>query len=123
MTPTSLDPLFPILGGTDNPSGSTAMSNPGGGVSLTPAGRPNSQSTAFYGAAGGSDTNLGGLAAVPVSGAGFEPADPGAFGQDPSGGVSRAADGSVRVSGQDEQAGTMETSPGISPTAFPEPTP
>lgn len=119
MTATNgLDPLYPYLGGNDNPSGRTDHGNPGGGVLTEPAGRPLTPTPYFlYG--GGTDTVLGGLAAVPPSGDGFEPADPGAFGEDPSGGVTLEPDGSIRISGENEQAGAEATTSGQSPAAFP----
>lgn len=113
-----LDPLTAILGGTDNPSGRTDAGNPGGGINTEPAGRPLTP-TAGLVFGGGTDTALGNLAAVPPSGAGFEPADPAAFGEDPSGGVTLEPDGTIRISGENEQAGAEATTSGQSPVAFP----
>lgn len=116
------DPGFPYGGGTDNPSGSTASTNPGGGVGVE-TGRPFTKGPAFYSTlGGGSDTNLGGLAAVPVSGAGFEAsADYGnerATGEGPG-----STTDPTREPGQDETAGATEVTPGTSPSTFPEPNP
>lgn len=124
MSPSS-DPLFPILGGTDNPSGSTASTNPGGGVMTNPAGRIPTTSPAFNSTlSGGSDVVLpAGMAAIPTSGAGFEPADLAAFGEDPSAGVTHEADGTLHVSGEGETAGAQAVTDERAPSAFPEPTP
>lgn len=122
-----LDPLTPILGGTDNPGGSTAGNNPGGGVLTEPAGGPPSGAaqTAFISKlGGGSDVVLpAGMAAIPASGAGFEAPDSGAFGEDPSGGVTREPDGTLRIHGEGETAGAEAVTDERAPSAFPEPTP
>lgn len=117
-------PNIPYFGGTDNPGDNTALASNSGAVNTEPAGRPTVASPPFQKVAGGvplSDTNLGGLQAVPPAASGFE--------QDPflreadTGGPSVRADGSVHEPGQDETIGESETTSGAAPAAFPEPTP
>lgn len=113
------EPTYPYSGGTDNPGDNTAIA--GGGVQ-TETGAPVTgvlhPSIVAGLAVGGSDYSLpAGMQAVPPSGAGFESAvdrgvDPG--GPDPITG---------RSPGQDETAGETETTPDLSPSAFPEPNP
>lgn len=120
--PNPNEPNSPYGGGTDNPGDNTALA--GGGVQ-TETGAPLTAQRPVpipaVLAQGGVDTVLpAGVQAVPPSGAGFESStDYGnERGADPGG-----PDATGREPGQDETAGETETSPGQSPTSFPEPNP
>lgn len=120
---------YPYGGGTDNPSESTAYTNPGGpsDVAAVETGTPPTHVLHPPIVAGlpqaGSDTTLGGLQAIPPSGAGFEAPDGTLIWTDTGGVTVDPVTGNVRVPGQDETVGESETTTGVSPTAFPEPTP
>ena len=131
--PNPNEPSFPYSAGTDNPGANTAIAGGPSGIAstetapLTLSGAALTASIARTPnlppgiAAGGSDTVLpGGMQAVPLVAAGFESTvDRGA---DPEGGVDPVT-GAPRQAGQDEVAGATETTPGSTPTAFPEPNP
>lgn len=129
-------PRYPYGGGTDNPSESTAYTNPGGptgvestetaplttnGLSLT-ASVPRHPGVLPGISASGTDTPT----THPNDVIGLTPASIGESavdrGADPEGGVDPLT-GAPREAGQDETAGATETTSGSSPAAFPEPTP
>ena len=132
------EPSFPFGGGSDNPGDNTA--NPGGPTNLaaTETGPPTiiphvdgaANAEGIHPAVvstlaqTGTDTPLpAGTQAVPAVGTGFEGNLP-LRSADPSGGVTvDPISGTTRESGQDETVGETETSPGVSPAAFPEPNP
>lgn len=134
MTPVNPNsPSYPYSGGTDNPGDDTSIA--GGPTSVasveTAPFQPVPHAAGIASLNGivppvvagiaqtGTDTNLGGLQAVPPSASGFESlVDRGA---DPEGGTDPA--GGAREAGQDEVAGATETTSGVTPVAFPEPTP
>lgn len=111
------EPKYPYFGGTDNPGDNTAIA--GGGVKAEtcfPLGQQflNPNFPRF----GGQDTTIG---VVPASG-GDSGADYGnERSADPAG--SLIVKGAIREPGQDETIGEEETSPDLSPAAFPEPNP
>jgi hypothetical protein len=131
--PNPNEPNFPYSAGTDNPGDNTAIAGGPSNIAavetapLTLSGASLTASVARTPnlppgiAAGGSDTVLpGGMQAVPLVAAGFESAVD--RGTAPAGGIDPVT-GAPRESGQDEVAGASETTPGTSPTAFPEPNP
>lgn len=131
--PNPNEPRYPYGGGTDNPGDNTQIA--GGPTNaqatetgpLTLSGPSLTASVERHAALpvglaqGGTDTVLPpGQSVVPLSGAGFETEvedeDTGGVTVDP-------VTGDVRESGQDETAGETETTPGVSPSAFPETNP
>jgi hypothetical protein len=121
------EPRYPYGGGTDNPGDNTAVAGGPAWPSGLETGAP--PTAVIHGtipttiAQSQSDYALpGGVQAVPPTSAGFGfPTD--GRGRDTGGVTVDPVTGYVRVSGQDETQGEMETTPGVSPSAFPEPNP
>jgi hypothetical protein len=119
------EPRYPYGGGTDNPGDNTAIA---GGPSSYVATETGTPKTAVIHpripttiAQFQEDTVLpGGTQAVPPTSTSFDVDAPGT---DTGGVTVDPATGSVRVPGQDEVQGEMETTSGVSPAAFPEPNP
>ena len=124
-------PRYPYGGGTDNPSESTAYTNPGGPTNVAatetaPLTHGNASLASIderfppvvHGISqAGTDTTIVGV--VPEVASGVESAVD--IGGDTGGPTVDPITGRVRVSGQDETVGETETTTGITPTAFPEP--
>jgi hypothetical protein len=102
-------PAFPYFGGTDNPGDNTAIA--GGGVRVETGGVTSQALAPTFPLHAGSDTTI--IGAIPPSGG---DTDSNTRSADPGGMFSR-------VAGQDETIGELETSGGVSPSAFPEPNP
>jgi hypothetical protein len=129
INPNPNEPNYPYGGGTDNPGDNTAYSNPGGptDVQAVETGAPPTAVLypSIMGVVGkGTDTILPpGMQAVPPTGSGFEAADDTELDTDTGGVTVDPVTGDVRVPGQDETQGEMETTTGVTPTGFPEPNP
>jgi hypothetical protein len=109
-----IDPTFPAnaspAGATDNPGGANVA---GGGVQ-TETGRPTDKLLGVP--SQGSDNTVAG--AIPSSGGGGA-SRTNEHSADPSGGVTTEPDGSLRVAGEGETAGSLGSESGKSPSAFP----
>lgn len=117
--------VYPYGGGTDNPSESTAYSNPGGGAGAGSLETGAPFQTGFklsYPStitANSQDTVLPpGFSNVPLLAAGFSASTD--RGVDPEGGVDPLT-GAPREAGQDEVPGATEVTTGTTPTGFPQP--
>jgi hypothetical protein len=127
LNPNPNEPRYPYSGGTDNPGDDTSVAGGPSNVSAVETGAPPTAVLHPPIVSGisqrGTDTVLaGGVQAVPSTGTGWARDD--FLGETDTGGVTvDPVTGNVRVSGQDEVAGATETTSGITPVAFPEPTP
>jgi hypothetical protein len=127
VNPNPNEPNYPYGGGSDNPGDNTALPGGPSNVAAVETGTPLTHvlhpAIPLVLAQGGSDTQLGGLQAVPPSGAAFEAPDDTELDTDTGGPTVDPVTGNVRVPGQDETTGETETTSGEAPVAFPEPTP
>jgi hypothetical protein len=129
INPNPNEPRYPYGGGSDNPGDNTSYTNPGGptDVQAVETGAPPTavlHPPIVVGVAqGGTDTILpAGMQAVPPSNVGSLESTIDR-GKDTGGVTVDPVTGDVRVPGQDEVQGEMETTTGITPPAFPEPNP